>query len=155
MQIYQLLHLIIYLTLYQAFTAVNLAELRLFNLTRWVPRHICKYNLMRTLISWQIKAEVAYLFLCHFKAVLNLNYSRSNLAKSFVRKPDNCNVTYFAAAPQEILYLYGINILATRDNNILLSVNKVDKSVLILFCHIPCKSHPSAKTSFVAFSSLK
>ena len=53
-----------------------------------------------------------------------------------VGKSDNRDVLYRAVAAQEVFDLNGIDVLAAGDDYVLFTVDKIDKAVLVLLCHV-------------------
>ena len=123
---------------YKAFATVNGAKLRLFDLSRWITRNICKYDLMGSLISGKFLAERGDIILCTVVIFLYGDDSCRYLTQSFVRQPYDRNILDGRVTSEEVLYLNGIKVLAAADYDILLTVNEVNKSVLIFLSHISC-----------------
>ena len=93
-------------------------------------------NLLRPLISRKLQAEVLDFFLGTRHAILDLDDRGGLLAQPAVRKSDDCHILDLVMLAQEILDLYRIDILAPTDDDILLTIDKEIKSILILSCHI-------------------
>ena len=93
-------------------------------------------NLLWSLISRKLQAEVLDLFFGACHALLDLDDSGCLLAQPAVRKSNDCHILDFVMLAQEILDLYRVDVLASTDDDILLTVNKEIKSILILSCHI-------------------
>ena len=85
-----------YLTLYlcsnETLAAVDLAELRLFDLAGWISRNVGKDYSVRSLVSWKSLAEFFYFCFSTFHFRLDLDYCSCYLTESVIRKADNSNV---------------------------------------------------------------
>ena len=112
-------------------SAVGLTKYGLFDLARGISRHFRKYYSLRTLVSRECVTEFVYLFLCRFHSLFYLYYSRRNLAESFVGKSDYRHVLDLCICIQEVFNFNGIQVFTARNNDVLLTVNKINKSILV------------------------
>ena len=77
---------------HKSVSPIYLTKLWLFYLTCRITWNFCKYNFLRSFISWKLKTEFIYFLLCTCNSVLYLYDSCCLLAKSSVWKSDNCRI---------------------------------------------------------------
>ena len=104
-------------------------------------------DLARTLIARQIHAEVVDLLFCKRMVRLHFDDGGGDFAEPFVRQADDGDVFDMVVLAEEVLDLDGIEVLAARDDDILLAVDKIDESVLRLLRHVACEE-PSVLQDF-------
>ena len=111
----------------KSFRAVFLAKKRLLNLACGVARHWCENNLLRTLVSRKLVAELLNLVKSAAAVRLRLDNRTGNLAETLVRKTDYRDILDLWILLKEILYLDRVDVLSAADDYVFLAVYKVIK----------------------------
>ena len=124
------------LSLYQPYAAVAFAKLWLFDLACGIAGNISKYVFPGPLIAGQIQTEGFQFILGKSLPFLHLNDGCSYLSETFVWKSDDRNIVDLGVGRQEGFDLYGIEVFATGDDNVLLAVYQEIEAVSILLRHI-------------------
>ena len=124
------------LLFYKSFGTVSLAENGLLDLACGVPRNVCQYDLLRSLVTGKLVAELFELFNRTIAAGFDLDDRAGDLTESLVGESDDGNVLDLGIFLEEVLDLDGIDILAAGYDNVLLTVYEEVEAVLVLSCHI-------------------
>jgi hypothetical protein len=76
----------------KTFTAVDFAELRLFNFAGWISWNFRKDDFVRSFISWQLQAELVDFIFAAGEAFFYLNDCRRDFTQPFIRQTDYGNI---------------------------------------------------------------
>ena len=140
---------VLILEVYKMLLTIESSELGLLDLTCSITKDRCEDDLSGSLVTGKLKAELVYFVFSKCHAFLDLDDRTLDLSESLVGKTYDSNVLNSVVLHEEVLDLYGVEVLTAADDNVLLTVNKVDESVLVLTSHITCKE-PSVLKYFIS-----
>ena len=120
----------------EALPAVFFAELRLLNLARGIARHLREDEFARTLVARQVVAEFDEVFLGRLAVRLEFDDRGGDFAQARVGESDDGDVLNVVVTAQEVFDLDGVQVLAPRDDDVLLAVDEEDEPVFVLARHV-------------------
>ena len=115
------------LRLHETFPAVDLAKFRFFDLSGRITRDLGKNDFFRPFVTRKSSTELSDLLFCRLKTGLQFNDRASDLAKTGIRQSDDGRVFDGAVLSEEIFDLDRVDIFTAGDDDVLLSVYKVDE----------------------------